>query len=167
MANVVNGADSVGGVVDRNDLRCPGELLLEIVHVQGAGFRVDPDLLDHYPPVGKLLPGTSVTLVIDLGDEHPVAGLQFSNQRLGQQKGQGGHVGAKGNFFRIAVKKVSEGLPGIVDDFAGFPAGGKITVEVSIGPHQVVNHGVDHHLRHLVTAGPVQKGDRIAVDDPL
>ncbi len=72
--------------------------------------------------------------------------------------------GAEHDFIRIAIQKIAHRRPRFRDHAVGVAAGLVSAAGVGIVARQIIRDGVNHPLRHLRAAGPVQKDGRMAVD---
>ena len=84
-------------------------------------------------------------------------GCKRARQRAAEAEGQRRHVGAEDDLLGAGgVEEIGHGAPGFVHQGVGAAAGGERAAVVGVVGHQVIDHPVDHVLRHLGPAGIVQ-----------
>ncbi len=131
--HVADRAHRVGGVVERDHLGAPGlDHALEGVPVQGAGRGVDRHLAHEDTALGEVEPRSAVGLVVDLGDEDLVTGLQFASDGLGEEEVQGRHVGPEGDLVGAAAEEVAQRLAGAGDHGVGLLGRREEAVDVAV-----------------------------------
>ncbi len=165
--DVVHGAHGVRRVADGDHLGLAGlHELLERAPVEAARLEVDGRLTDDRAALGQPLPGSAVGLVIELGDQHLVAGADVAGDRIAEQEAERGHVGAEADLLPVAAEEVGAGFVRSLDDGVGLFRGHERAVDVAVVIRQVVDDGVEHTLRRLCAARAVEVGGWLAVDHP-
>ena len=80
------------------------------------------------------------------------------------RKCQRSHIGTEDDFVRIAAEKVSHRGTGAGDYLVGVAAGGVSPAGVRVIAAQVVGNRVNHPLRDLRSARPIEECSGMAVD---
>jgi len=104
--------------------------------------------------------------VVDLGDEHLVAGREAGGERLGQHEAQRRHVGSERDLLRQAAEHVRHSGASGEDDLVGLFGRGEEAVCVAVVLDEVLAHGVEDALRGLRATRAVEVGDRLTIDGP-
>ena len=167
---VVEDAEGVGEVGEGEELHLRGEELIESVEVEaefGVGAE-DGDVFEGGAGAeGELLPRDEVGVVLHLGGEDDVAGLE-----VGVAPGSGDEVDGLGG----AAGEDDLGGVGGVDEFGGAGAGGFIAVggahgervesavDVGVVAFVVAGDGVDHRARFLRGGSVVEIDEGLAAD---
>ena len=135
------------------------EVLLEIVEVEGAIDLVDIDGMHGYAFVlGHQVPRRVVGIVVELGQDDLVTGLQRLPKRAAEREGERGHVGPKIHLFAVlGVEHVGHPFVRRHNNGVGFVAGHELPVCVGIRAGEVFDDAVDTGLRHLGAGGAVEE----------
>ena len=166
--DIVHGADGVRRVAQGHDLGATWlDELFEGRPVERAGREVHRDLADHDAALRELQPGAAVGLVIERRDHDLVTGLQAAPEGFREEVREGGHVGAEADLVRVAAEEVGAGRVSLGDRRVGLLAGGEAAAVVGVVVDEVLVNGVEHALRRLRAARPVEIGGRPPVDRPL
>ena len=141
---------------------------MQVIPVEFARLRDHADLKDRDPFFTlERPPGIDIGVVVELGDDDRVAGLQPAPDGPCQVKGQRRHVEAKANLGGRGVQEVRQRASCRGQGGVSLGAGRKPPVRVGIVMKQVVGHGLDHDGRDLGSARPVEIGGRMALVNPL
>ena len=87
-------ANGVGGMGDGDEAGFGGDQGGEGVHIEGAVFEVDGGAVDGNAERLEVGPRGDVGVVVEVGDNHFVAGGEEAGQAPAEGVGEGGHVGA-------------------------------------------------------------------------
>ena len=107
--------------------------------------------------VGQLQPRRDVAVVVEAGDDDLVAGLESATGGAGERERQRGHVGAERHLVGRAAEEAAGGFAGRIDDVHGPLAGLERAADVGVGLAEIRRDGVDHLVRHLRPAWPVEQ----------
>ena len=93
-----------------------------------------------------------------------VAGAEFPSERTAHGERQCRHVRSEHDFIRVAIQEGAHGRTRFRDHAVGVAAGVVSAAAVGVVAGQVVGDGVNHALRHLRAARPVQKNHGASID---
>jgi hypothetical protein len=106
--------------------------------------------------------------VVQVGDDHLVAGLPGAGERAREGEGEGGHVRPEGDLTRAAgPQEVHGGLARRGDHRVRLAAGGEGAVHVGVVQEQRFRHRVGDGAGHLAPAGAVEERRRMAAEAAL
>jgi hypothetical protein len=112
--NVVDGADGDGGKPDGDESGPGGDLLFQVVGVEGEGLGVDPDPAYLCSPLGcGYRPGVHVGAVVELGDDDLGILVPLEGEGAGDREGERGHVSPEGDLTGGGAQEVRRGAPGL------------------------------------------------------
>ena len=138
---------------------------LERVEVERAVGRVDRGDADHQAAVLRgPEPRADVGVVVELRDDHLVAGRERARDRVREEEVERRHVGAEGDLAGLGAEEVGRRLVGGGEQRVGLARAGEGAAGVRVRALQVAAHRLDHGGRHLRAAGAVEVGDRPAAD---
>ncbi len=135
---------------------------LDVERAVGRVDRRDPD--DEAPVLRRAEPRADVGVVVELGDDDLVAGLERAPERVGEQEVERRHVGAEGDLARLGSDQLGRRLVRVGEQRVGLARAGERTSRVRVRALEVGRHRFDHRARHLRAAGPVEVGDRAPAD---
>ena len=110
--------------------------------------------------VRELEPGRDVPVVVEAGDEDLVPGAQRAPERAGEHEVERRHVLAEDRLVGRAAEERRRGDVGEVEERVAAHARGERAAEVGVRLAQVAGDRVDHGIRALRPAGPVEEGGR-------
>ena len=110
--------------------------------------------------VRELEPGRDVAVVVEPRHDDLVAGLELPADRPREREVERGHVRAEDDLLRAAAEERGAGPARLVDERLGHPARLVGPADVGVRLAQVPRDRVDHLVRHLRAARPVEEDER-------
>ena len=107
--------------------------------------------------VRELEPRCDVRVVVELRGEDLVAGPQLPADRAGEREVERRHVLSEHDFFGRAAEEARAGEPSFGDERVAPHARLERPAEVRVRLPQVAGDRVDHRVRHLGAARPVEE----------
>ena len=150
---VVDQADDVGAVVEADQPRSLRQQGLQILDLEVVGIAVHPPFLDHDPDLREPAPGAVVGLVILVGDDDLVAGLQNGAQGVRQDVDIAGRRRPDDDLVDIGVDQPGQHLAPGIDSFAGARGCGIGGAGLGLAGGHEVDGPLDHLLGHEGAAG--------------
>ena len=151
--------DGVRGEREGDDTGALGQLLLEVVEVEG---RVGVDFHEAHlkiEVVRELQPRRDVAVVVEACDEDLVAGRERPSERAREREVERRHVLAEDRLRGRTAEEASRGGVRQLDELVAAAAGGERSAEVRVGLAEIPGDRVDHGTRALSSAGSVEEGD--------
>ena len=165
---IVDRAEGVRCAADGEELRARPDQRGEMVVIDLPGLAIHARAADDHAALAlQRAPWRDVAVMIELGDEHFVAGLPGSAEGAAEVEGERGHVRAEDNLLRRGVEESRARRARAGDDRVGLAAGRIRPVRVRVVVEEVVGHGVADDARHLRAAGGVEVGDGKAVVEAI
>jgi hypothetical protein len=154
-------AHRVRGPGEGDDARPVGELRLEVVEVEArvVADRGDPHL--QVEVAREFQPRRDVAVVVELRDDDLVAGLELAPERAREREVERRHVRAEDDLFRRAAEEVAAGPARLVHERLRATARRVRAADVRVRGAQVVRDRLDHLVRHLRAAGPVEEDELV------
>ena len=140
----------------------------DLPRVELAGGRIEMGDANLDPGFfGRPHPRSEVGVVVETGDDDGVATAPGSGQRPAHSEGDAGHVLTEGDLARIGVEEVGHRQPSLPGRLVGVMRCPETTAEVAHAVFEDPAHRVDHRLRGLGAARPVEIGHDLTVLAPL
>jgi hypothetical protein len=127
--------------------------LVQHIVLQRAGLAIDRPFADHDPEFLQPPPGADIGLVILLGHDDLVAGLEARPQCLRHQIDVHGGGGAEHDLVMIGVDEFRHQVLAVRDPLGGEARGREVRVRLHLGLGHVFADAVDHLARHIGAAG--------------
>ena len=151
-------ADGVRRDRERDDARPLGELRLEVVEVEREVVVHAREADDDAEVLGEREPRGDVGVVVEPGAEDLVARLQRAPERAGEQEVERGHARPERDLVRVALQEAAGGRMRSLDQLDGADARLVGRADVRVVLAQVARDRVDHLVRALGAARPVEEG---------
>ena len=136
-----------------------GQLSLEVVEVERRVL-VDLDEVDpEIEVVRELEPRRDVPVVVEARDEDLVAGRERPPERAREREVERRHVLAEDRLLGPAAEEARGSRVRLLDELVAAAAGVERAAEIRVRLAQVGGDGIDHGLRALRPAGPVEERD--------
>ena len=155
--HVCEGSHRVGRDREGDDAGTVGELPFEVGEIDVAVVGDVGEADDEAEVVCQLQPGCDVAVVVEARDDDLVARLPPARRGAGERKRQRGHVRAECHLLRRAAEEAAGGGACRVHDRDGPRTRLERPADVRVGLAQVRRDGVDHLVRHLRAARPVEQ----------
>ena len=130
--DIVDGADGIRSVSDRNQTSIAPNLRLQVKHIERAIGELDICGAHLRATLFQRYPRRDVGVVIELGDQQLIAAFQITTDGAAQGQGQRRHVGAEYDFVGVAVEEVGHGSMGAGINFIRTRAGEKRSMRVCV-----------------------------------
>ena len=165
--DIVDRPDRVRRVSDRDQPRMAGDLPCQVVHVERAIGGVELRRADRDAFFFERFPRRKVCIVIEQRQDDLIARAQIAAKLASKSPAHGigerSHVRAEDNFIRLTIQEVRHCRARFGDHAVRVAAGVVSAAGVGVVVRQIIRNGVDHPLRNLRAAWPVQKDGRLAI----
>ncbi|MNM45478.1 hypothetical protein D3C81_564020 [compost metagenome] len=112
----------------------------------------------------RLLPAGDIGVVIQLGNDDFVPGLPTTANDAAEVERQRGHVHAKNDIIgRGCIQEGAHRFPCMIHHLGCFMAGKIMSAQIGVIFPQVVGHFLQHPLRNLRTARPIEKDNGFVI----
>ncbi len=145
----------------RYDARPIRQLALEVAVVERRVV-VDIDEADlQLLVVRELEPRRDIRVVVELRHENLISLVPGTSKGARERKGEARHVRAEDRLFRRAAQELGRSEPRLSDERLGLAARLVRAAGVRVRLAVVARDGVDHLVRDLCPARPVEEGERL------
>ena len=144
---------------ERDDARPLGELRLEVVEVEREIVVDAREADDDAEILLERQPRRHVRVVVEPRADDLVTALELSAERAREQEVERGHALPERDLVRMAGEEAAGGGAGALDQLDGADARLVRRADVRVVLAQVAGDRVDHLVRALRPAGPVEEGE--------